>query len=255
MNKVSKIVYDFVWHDFCDWYLEMIKSRLYGGEPAENKLALLDRTLDVFDCALRLLHPLMPFLTEELWQRLQPRTSDETIMRAQIPRPEENRIDIAVERQMVFVQNVIEAIRTVRGEMSIAPSKEVPLLMGRDNVHPESEIRRYEAYIQRLGRVGTISFIDAASRPRLAATAVVEGEELFIPLEGLIDLDVERARLQKEIERLEGMLSGIRTKLKNPSFIEKAPKDVVDRERDKEASVEEHRNKLVHHLTLLVKQN
>jgi valyl-tRNA synthetase len=255
MNKVSKIVYDFVWHDFCDWYLEMIKSRLYGAGTSENKLALLERAIEVFDYALRLLHPLMPFLTEELWQRLQPRTSEQTIMRAQIPRAEENRIDTTVERQMAFVQNVIEAIRTVRGEMSIAPSKEVTLLIGTGNVHPESEIRRYEAYIQRLGRVGTISFIDAASRPRLAATAVVEGEELFIPLEGLIDLDVERARLQKEIERLEGMLGGIRTKLKNPSFIEKAPKEVIDRERDKEASVEAHRNKLVHHLTLLGNQN
>ena len=233
INRVSKTIYDFFWHDYCDWYLEMIKSRLYGEETSTVKQAIVSRALDVYDAALRLLHPLMPFVTEELWQHIRPRKPTETIMRARLLEPDPEVIDVQVESEMAFVRNVIEAIRNIRGEMGIAPSKEISVVMMMSDARSPESIKRYEGYLQRLARVRSLSFIRDAIRPKRSASAVVAGEEIFVPLEGIIDLDLERARLQKEIQRVSGMLEGISNKLNNPSFVEKAPKDVVDKERDK----------------------
>jgi valyl-tRNA synthetase len=251
MNKISKAMYDFFWHDYCDWYLEMIKSRLYGEEPAAVKKAVVSRALGVYDAALRLLHPLMPFITEELWQTICTREDAATIMRSRIPDPDPAMIDRDVERQMTFVQNVIEAVRNIRGEMSIPPSREITLAMKTGAAHPPASLRLYEGYLQRLARVTSLSFLEGTARPRMAAAAVVDGEELFVPLEGLIDIGLERARLQKEIDRIAAMLSGIRAKLANESFTAKAPPDVVAREREKESAFETTMTKLMRSLEQL----
>ena len=252
VNRASKAIFDFIWHDFCDWYLEMIKSRLYGeGEPAAVKQAVLSRALDVYDAALRLLHPIMPFVTEELWQTIRSRDASASIMRARMTEPEGRLIDRTVERQMAFVQNVIEAIRTIRGEMSIAPSRDISLVMRTGPSHPAADIRRYEGYLQRLARVTSLSFIEGSGRPPLAASAVVDGEELYVPLEGLIDIDLERERLRKEIDRIKGMLDGIRAKLANPAFVGKAPGPVVAKEREKQESFESSLSKLTKSLAYL----
>jgi valyl-tRNA synthetase len=237
-NRVTRQIYDFFWHDYCDWYVEMVKSRLYGPEPVPVKQAVLTRGLDVYDAALRLLHPVMPFVTEELWQSIRPRLSGATIMRERIPEPDQAFIDPAVERQMAYVQGVIEAVRTIRGEMSIPPSKEITLVMTAGAAHPPGEVRRYEGYMLRLARVTSLSIIEPGLRPPLSATAVVEGEEIFVPLEGVIDLDLERNRLRREIERVTGMLKGIAAKLGNTDFTGKAPPEVVGKEREKQAAFE-----------------
>ncbi|MBP1649772.1 MAG: valS, partial [Bacteroidetes bacterium] len=233
VNRVSKTIYDFFWHDYCDWYLEMVKSRLYGSEPDQVKQSVVSRAIDVYDAALRLLHPLMPFVTEELWQSIRKRQPLESIMRARIAPAEMSFVDTDVEKEMAFVQNVIETIRTIRSEMGIAPSKDISLLMRLTGEPARASIRRYEGYLQRLARVTSLGFIDEMTRPKLSASAVVDGKELFVPLEGLIDLEIERARLQKEIDRLAGMLDGVQRKLANESFVAKAPPDVVEREREK----------------------
>lgn len=233
INRVTKDIYDFFWHDYCDWYLEMIKSRLYGDEPPAIKQAVLARAIDLFDGALRMLHPIMPFVTEELWQNIRRRDPQESIMRAPMVEPDGRFINKQVEQEMAFVQSIIESVRTIRGEMSIAPSKEVSLIMKlRDGRDPES-IRRYDGYLKRLAKVRSLSFITDQSRPKLSATAVVQGDELFVPLEGLIDIEVEKARLQREIARISGLLKSTQAKLDNPNFVEKAPKDVVEKEKEK----------------------
>ncbi|MEW6509429.1 MAG: valine--tRNA ligase [Bacteroidota bacterium] len=250
-SKVAKTVYDFLWHDYCDWYVEMVKSRLYGDEPADVKRAVMSRALDVFDAALRLLHPLMPFVSEELWQAIRQRASDETIMRARIPEADGSLLDRAVEDQMGFVQEVIEAVRNIRGEMAIPPSRDITVAMTAGPAHPPEVLRRYEGYMQRLARVSSLSFLEGTARPHPAATAVVHGEELFVPLEGIVDLAVERARLEKEINRVTGILSGIRAKLTNESFLRKAPEDVIAREREKESAFATSLAKLSHNLRQL----
>lgn len=244
INRVSKTIYDFFWHDYCDWYVEMIKSRLYGNEQVEVKQAVVSRALDIFDGALRLLHPLMPFVTEELWQNIRSRQTGETIMRAQIFPADDAMIDRQVEDEMGFVQHVIESVRNIRGEMSIAPSKEISLVMKLGPMRQASRLKEYEGYLQRLARVTSLSFISNGARPKLAASAVVEGEELFVPLEGLIDIEVEKARLKKEIDRISDLLNGIRTKLGNENFMAKAPQEVVDKEKEKRAAFESNLEKL-----------
>jgi valyl-tRNA synthetase len=226
-------VYDFFWHDYCDWYIEMVKSRLYGNEPDNVKQAVITRALDIYDGALRLLHPLMPFVTEELWQNIRPRRPLESIMHAQLLAADPSFIAPDVEQEMAFVQKVIESLRTLRSEMSIPPSKEITLQMRVSHGHSSESVQRYEGYLQRLARVTSLTFLKAEGRPNVAASAVVDGEELFVPLEGVIDLEVERARLQKEVDRVASMLEGVRRKLNNESFIERAPKEVIDREREK----------------------
>jgi valyl-tRNA synthetase len=251
ISRMTKDLYDFLWHDFCDWYLEMIKSRLYGDEPLPVKQAVVSRALDVFDAALRLLHPVMPFITEELWQTIRMRDASATIMREQIPTPDPSMADRNVERHMAFVQNVIEAVRQIRSEMSIPPSREISVIMRVSVAHPEPEVRKFEGYFKRLARVTSLSFISGKGRPGVAAGAVVGGEEFFVPLTGLIDVDVEKKRLQKEIDRITGVLSGIRSKLGNPAFTEKAPEEIVAREREKQASFETNLEKLSRNLAEL----
>jgi valyl-tRNA synthetase len=233
INKISKSVYDFFWHDYCDWYIEMVKSRLYGNEPDDAKKAVVSRALDIYDAALRLLHPLMPFITEELWQNIRHRKPPESIMHAQLLAADTSFIVPDVEQEMAFVQNVIDALRTLRSEMTIPPSREITLQMRVSHGHSADSVRRYEGYLQRLARVTSLTFLSGEGRPKIAASSVVDGEELFVPLEGVIDLEVERARLQKEIDRVASMLEGVRRKLNNESFVEKAPKEVVDKEREK----------------------
>ncbi|MFN0158796.1 MAG: valine--tRNA ligase [Bacteroidota bacterium] len=244
INRISKTVYDFFWHDYCDWYVEMVKSRFYGNEPAETKQAVLSRALDVFDGALRMLHPIMPFITEELWQNIRTRTPDESIMCSSFIQAEMSFVDKNVEAEMAFVQGVIESLRNIRGEMNIAPSKEIALVMKMSGKRSIESVERYSGYLQRLARVSSLSFIQDGSRPKLSVSAVVQGEELFVLLEGLIDISVEKARLKKEIDRLTGLITGIRNKLGNESFVAKAPKEVVEKEREKQTNMETSVEKL-----------
>jgi valyl-tRNA synthetase len=251
INKVSKTVYDFFWHDYCDWYVEMIKSRLYGSEPPEIKRSVMSRALDVFDSALRLLHPFMPFVTEELWQSIRKRPPLATIMRSRIIEPDEKLIDRQVEEEMAFVQSVIEAVRNIRGEMGVPPSKEISVVMKLSPARQQASVKRYDGYFRRLAKVSSLQFTQGNTRPHAAASAVVGSEEIFVPLEGLIDLEVERSRLKKEINRINGVLNGIRGKLSNASFVEKAPKDVVEKEREKMVSFQKTLEKLEHSLVAL----
>ena len=172
-------------------------------------------------------------------------------MRQELPTADRALIDPEVERQMGFVQRSIEAVRQIRSEMGIPPGRELRLAFRTGAGHPPEAIRRYEGYLQRLARAGSIEFLDAKARPKHAASAVVDGEELYVPLEGIIDLEVERQRLQKEIDRLAGMAKAVRGKLGNARFVDRAPAPVVEREREKLASFELTLQKLQKNLDLL----
>ena len=160
-------------------------------------------------------------------------------------------MDEEVEREMAFVQSLIEAVRNIRGEMSIPPSRELTLQIRSSDRHSEASLRRFEGYLARLARVTALVFIGPEARPKLAASAVVSGEELFVPLEGLIDLEAERNRIGKEVTRVEGLLNGIRAKLENQNFVSRAPQEVVANEREKLASLQAGLEKLRHNLAAL----
>jgi valyl-tRNA synthetase len=243
LNEASKSLYDFIWHDFCDWYVELVKTRFYGDEPAEVKKAVLTRALWIFDRALRLLHPVMPFVTEELWQHLTERRGA-SLMTAAFPVLEQKWIDQKTEDEMTFVQDVINAIRNIRGENNIAPSKEISVLVRYTDTSGSSILGAYDKYLKKRARVSSVETFISKTNPKFASSAVVGGAEIFVPLEGLIDLDVERGRLEKEIARLQQVIESTNRKLSNPSFVERAPKDVVDREREKLTSFQTTLDKL-----------
>jgi valyl-tRNA synthetase len=233
INHATKLQYDFIWHDFCDWYVEMMKARLYGDEPEEVKQIVLMRALTVFDQILRLLHPVMPFVTEELWHSLEERREKASLMVSAFPVAEKRWIDPKTESEMAFVQSVINAVRNARGELTVPPSKEITLLVHFTDTSKGEVISKYRNYFLRLARVTDISELGAGKKPKHAAGLVIEGGEAFIPLEGLIDLGEERERIEKELTRLHGMVASIEQKLSNQSFVDRAPREIVDKEREK----------------------
>jgi len=238
VNNAIKLIYGFIWNDFCDWYVEMIKNRLYS-DNEEVKSAVLTRAISIFEDALKILHPFMPFITEELWQLIEERKDGESISTSEYPVVNESLIKESADEEMEFVKDIITAIRNIRGEMNIAPSKKVNAMI------KSSSVKEYQTdYIKRLAKVEELNVDPDVQKPKASASAILKDIEIFIPLEGLIDLDVERQRLQKEITRLEGSLAGIEKKLSNEKFVANAAPEVVEKERAKQRDWQENLNKL-----------
>ncbi len=238
MNNATKIIYSFVWNDFCDWYIEMIKNRLYGNDE-EIKSAVLTRALSIFENMLMMVHPFMPFITEEIWQLTKQRKDGESISTSEFPKVKKELINQKADRDMEVVVDIVTAIRNIRGEMNIPPSKKINVLLKSNEVG-----ERQIDYIKKLAKVEELNAGEKIAKPKASASAVVKSSEIYIPLEGLIDLDIERQRLQKEITRLEGSLSGIEKKLSNEKFVSGAPADIVEKERTKQKDWQENLKKL-----------
>ncbi|HSP88566.1 MAG TPA: class I tRNA ligase family protein, partial [Ignavibacteriaceae bacterium] len=238
INNASKIIYSYVWNDFCDWYIELMKNRLYAGDE-EIKSAVLTRALKNFENLLKIVHPFMPFITEELWQIISKRKNGESISTSDYPVVEQSKIKPSAEKEMEFVQDVITALRNIRGEMNISPSKQVKAFI------KSSEVGTHQIeYIKKLAKVEEITIDRNLTKPKASASSIVKETEIYVPLAGLIDLDIERNRLQKEIERLEASLSNIDKKLSNEKFVQNANPDVVEKERGKKKDWETNISKL-----------
>ena len=227
INTASKIVYAFVWNDFCDWYVELAKNRLYHGEE-EVKSAALTRAIVLFGEMLKLVHPFMPFISEEIWQLLDKRKEGESISTSQFPKYDSSLINEKAEQEIEFVQHVITAIRNIRGEMNISPAKPIKVYLKSDQLTEEQQ-----RYIKSLVRVEELYVEANIAKPKASASAVVKGCEVYIPLEGLIDIEVERQRIEKEITRITGSLEGVKKKLSNESFVAKAPANIIENEKTK----------------------
>jgi valyl-tRNA synthetase len=238
VNNASKIVYSYVWNDFCDWFVELSKQRMYHGSD-EVKSAVLTRAISLYEEMLKLVHPFMPFITEEIWQLLDERKPGESISTSLFPKQDEKLIDKKAEAEILFVQDVVTAIRNIRGEMNLAPSKQINVFLKTDKVTEEQAL-----YMKSLVRIDKLEFDLNMPKPKASASAVVKGCDIFIPLEGLIDLDVERARIEKEITRLSSSLQGVKKKLSNENFVAKAPADVIEKERTKMEDWEKSLEKL-----------
>ncbi len=244
-------VYHFFWDEFCDWYLEVIKPRLYseGENPAKDTARAV--AAHVMKTAMHLLHPYIPFITEEIYQRLHRPEEPESIVIAPWPQPVAELTDEAAEQNMQFLQELISAVRTVRAEMNVPPGKKARLLYSDLPEDRLALIREYEGYIQHLARIEQLEPVADRSALKSTAVLVVENKEFFMPLEGLIDLEKERQRLEKELARLEKQHGGLKKKLNNPDFLEKAPKHVVEQEKEKLRSVSEKIEKIQKNLKRL----
>jgi len=245
-NEAARSIWDFAWGDYCDWFLECVKIRLYGDDLHARQIGRRMAVI-VLRTLVKLLHPLAPFITEELWQQVKLPDEPDLIV-ASWPQPDASWENSAASAEMRHVQNIITAVRNIRAELNVPPGKtvEVYLKGEKDNLPPE-----LPAYLERLARVSKFESRPQVDKPRYAATAVVDGWELFVPLEDLIDLEQERARLTKERERLENLLQRTEAKLQNTNFVERAPAEVVERERQKARDYRSALEKLNNHLQML----
>ena len=244
-NDAAHAIYSFWWHEFCDWYIELTKQRLYDRNAGAGKSSDTARQVlfYVLKKSTQLLHPFMPFITEELWDKIKGE-GDGLIMVSRWPEARAE-FDFAAESaETALFQEVVYRIRNVRGEMNVPPDKRAPVVFKTASESVASIIRREEVHIKALARVESIT-IDAAYAPATTdASAVMTDLEIFIPLKNLIDFDKERARIDKEIERMRGDLGRVEQKLNNESFIGKAPADVIEREKAKRNEMAEILSKL-----------
>jgi valyl-tRNA synthetase len=244
LNEAAAAGYAFFWSELADWYLEMVKPRLRGelGEPSRQ--AARSTLVVVLDLTMRLLHPVTPFITETVWQRLPRRTTDAaSIMIAPWPEPVAEWEDARVERQVEELQEITGAIRNLRSEYGVQPGQRVRLRVAGESPELRELLEAARRVLADLARVEEVAF--GRAKGDVGASVVLRsGAELFVPLEGVIDLDRERERLRAELERVEGVLDGTRKRLANEGFVSRAPADVVQKERDKVQSLEEQREKL-----------
>jgi valyl-tRNA synthetase len=240
LNEAAKSVYDFVWHEFCDWYLELAKERFYSEDPAV-KAGVVATARRILGRSLVLLHPVMPFLSEEVWHELG--LGQGSLLEQKLPLEEEFPTDLEAEKTVATVISIVEAVRNIRGEMGIHPSANVALHLVLPGGQSGDGILGAAPYIKKMGKVSTIEM----GKPRdggPVATSIVGGIELVVPLAGVIDVDVEKARLTKEIERITGLLARAEAKAANPEFAERAPAEIVAKERDKIAILTQTKAKL-----------
>ncbi len=245
-NDAAGELYNFVWHEFCDWYLEAIKPALYGKQGEEQKQAALEVLWHTLRDTLILLHPFMPFVTEEIWHKL-PGTQG-SIMKAVFPSDRSDAAEILhdtnVESQMRLLIEIISGIRNIRGEMNIAPSLALEVLVQTKNQATNKTIERHQDVIMNLARLDSLKMSTTGERPKFSATAVVDGATIFVSLKGIIDVAKESKRLEKEIDKLSQELAGVLKKLENDAFLNKAPAQVVEEVREKHDRLVEKQQKL-----------
>ena len=240
LHEGARHIYDFFWHEFCDWYLEMIKLH-----PERSKPTLLY----VFESALRLLHPFMPFITEELWQNLPHK--GESIVIAAYPEFDAGFVGETAESQAELVQEIVVKVRNIRAEMNVDSKLAVPVRIATDDASIKQLLSDAREYIFKLAQVNQMEVVSKLSGDKLAAQAVAGGLVLEVPLAGLIDVDAERARLSREMEKVQREIDGLDRKLSNASFIDRAPKEVVEENRRRLADYRDQAAKLAEGLKRL----
>jgi valyl-tRNA synthetase len=236
LDLMAQTIYEFIWNEFCDWYLELSKPVLVSEQSSAALCRGTRHTLvEVLESALRLLHPLMPFVTEEIWQRVAPLAGKhgDTLMLQPYPGSEKSLIDHEAMTEMSWLMEFILGIRKIRGEMNIAPRKPLAVLLQNYSVQDRHRVDATRAFTGFLCSLESISYLEPDSPAPESATALVGEMKVLIPMAGLIDKDAELARLNKEIEKLRVEVARCEQKLQNPSFVEKAPTQVVAKERQR----------------------
>lgn len=232
LGEAARVLYEFIWSEFCDWYIELVKPRLFGKTTPEDRVTAQHVLVKVLRETLELLHPFMPFITEEIWQKLP--HQGETIMLANWPSSDEALKDDTAEFEMGVLIETITAVRRIRGEMNVPPSKKAEVLLVSGEERFRGILERNVAYIQGSANAEVQVLAELQEKPDQAASAVTRGVEIFVPLRGLIDLDKEIARLNKELKAVQGDLARVQGKLNNQGFLAKAPEDVIEKEKAKE---------------------
>jgi valyl-tRNA synthetase len=230
-NDAAKDIYDFTWSSFCDWYIELIKPRLYGSDK-EKKETAITTAVYVLRNILKLLHPYAPFITEEIWQSLKS-TDEPDIMVAPWPEAKDIAPDAGAAKEMDLLMQTITAIRTIRSEMKVPPAQKANVLIGGGTKAQRAILMDHSDDLQHLAKIRDLDISETVEQPALSSSAVVRGIEIYVSLEGLIDIKKERERLEKDIAAYEGRIRAALAKLENPGFMARAPEQVVEHEQKK----------------------
>jgi valyl-tRNA synthetase len=244
-DLATQALYDFVWGEFCDWYLELSKPLLQHEDTRVQNAARFT-LIQALDSILRLLHPMIPFITEEIWQKLASYTRPAlpSIMLMDYPSVNADWVDPASEKDMEWVKSFILALRNIRGEMNLAPKLALPVLIKQATPDDQLRYQEHKPLIHKLANLSGVEFIAAETALPLSASAVLGSLELFVPLEGLIDKKAENARLQKQIDKLEKETQMLSGKLANEGYLARAPQELVERDKARVAELEATLNKL-----------
>ena len=235
-DLAAQSLQEFIWNEYCDWYVELSKPVLWDEEnnPKEAE-ATRWMLLNIMEKSLRLLHPFMPYITEEVWQRIAPLLSiqGESIMLQPYPQPDETNLDQNAEQSVEWIKGIIVAIRNIRGEMDISPAKAIPVYLNKGTESDQAKLEEYRPYLEKLAKLESIQWLSPDEEVPAAATQLHGQVEILVPMAGLIDVDAERARLEKEIAKLESGMKAVSGKLNNKKFMDNAPEAVVAKERGK----------------------
>ena len=229
LDNAAKVAYEFFRGDFCDWYVEIAKTRVYGVEAGVDKVTAQWVLRHVLESGLKLLHPFMPFITEEIWQKLG--IEGESIMISQLPKVTENEIneiDVTVEKEFEFLKEIVSAIRNIRGEANVSPAKKIEVIFKTANENEKTILKNNAKILDKLSNVEKYEF--NTEIPKLVGFKLVESTEIYIPLADLIDKEKEIAKLEKDIEKTQKELDRVLGKLSNEAFVSKAPQAVIDKE-------------------------
>ncbi len=239
-DLASQAIYEFTWNEYCDWYLELSKPVLMNPDSSEESLRGTRHTLvNVLEEILRIAHPIMPFITEEIWQRVIALTENtgHTIMLQAYPKSDKAKIDASATEDMTWIKIFILGLRKIRGEMNIKPGKRIPVMIQNGSTQDQTRLNAHQLYIETLGKTESITWLDVNDKAPEAATALVGEMKVLIPLADLIDKDAEISRLSKDIEKMEQEHKRLNGKLGNKQFVERAPEAVVKKERDRLAKI------------------
>jgi valyl-tRNA synthetase len=243
-NDAALTVYKFIWNEYCDWYIEFTKSRLVADGPEKN--AAQNVLVHVLEAALKLLHPFMPFITEEIWQKLP--TSGDSIMVSAFPEFKAEKSDSKVENDMGNVMEVITGVRNIRGEMNLNPGLKLNVLVKTRHPDLEATLNKHASFIRELARVDQITIGPDIEKTKLSASSVLGEMDLIIPLEGMMDFAEEKNRIEKELKKIQKDLIFLDKKLSNPNFVKKAPAEVIEKDEKRKTTLSEKQVKLETHL-------
>ncbi|KZY86281.1 valine--tRNA ligase [Oleiphilus sp. HI0069] len=250
LDMASHTLYDFIWNEYCDWYLELSKPILNSDDSDEALKRGTRRTLvRVLEAVLRMAHPFIPYITEEIWQRVAPLAgqSGATIMTQPYPEADESKVDEKALGDVEWLKGVIVAIRNIRGEMDISPAKAIPVLLRNGNNEDQRRFQENEGFVKSLAKLESMSWLNDEEAP-MSSTQLVGSMEVLVPMAGLINLDAEIARLNKEIDKAEKEIKRLSGKLNNEKFVSNAPKDVVEKEQAKLEDAQSSQAKLAEQL-------
>ena len=251
-DLAATAMYEFVWNDFCDWYIELSKALINEpGIKQSQKDYTKNNLIKMLDAILRMLHPTIPFITEEIWQSLSEENNNKSIMKADFPSSKNWKADTEIAANTEWLKNFVSSVRQIRSEMTISPKQSIKIIVDDASNSDIKRLKLFESFISNMGSVESIIHKEGPDDLPKSAIALLKGMKIYIPLEGLVDIEEEKARLQKKLSNLNQDLKSVKNRLSNDAFVEKAPKEVVDELKEKFKALSSDQTRIEEQLSLL----